>query len=120
MMKLKMCLAMLTVGAFSIAGTASVLNTKVSAQQRVFAATQIAQTQQQDVQFICQEGYDQASDKRFPTTYAWAPRGKLAVIRWQTDYFKNSGYTPERRCKDVASKFDQAHRSHGLKFIGRC
>jgi hypothetical protein len=117
MMKLKTYFVVVTAGIVGTAGMSNILNAGVFAQPQVTSTTQIAQAPQQDVKFICSEGYDRESGKRFPTTYAWTPRGKLAVIRWKDDYFKGSGYGPQKRCDQVSPKFDQAYQSGMLKFI---
>jgi hypothetical protein len=69
------------------------------------------------VQFMCGMAYDQQTDRRLPTTYAWSPRGKLVVVRWETNFFSNSGFTPQKRCEVVSPKFDQAYRNGSLKYL---
>jgi hypothetical protein len=73
------------------------------------------QAQKSDIKFICAVGYDRQTQKRLPTTYAWTPRGKIAIVRWETKAFK--GYTPEERCQKVSPKFDEAYRNGSLKLI---
>jgi hypothetical protein len=51
------------------------------------------------------------------TTYAWAQRGKIAVVRWETDYFSKSSYTPEERCKEVSPRLENAHKNGSLLFL---
>jgi hypothetical protein len=54
-----------------------------------------------------------------PTTYAKSSRfqgGKhIPVIRWNSDYFVGSGYTPMQRCQEVSGRF-QRH-SNQMKFV---
>jgi len=52
-----------------------------------------------------------------PTTYAWAQRGKIAVVRWETDYFSKWGYTPEERCKEVSPRLQKAYENGSLLFL---
>jgi Circadian oscillating protein COP23 len=75
----------------------------------------VSQAQKSDVKFICAPGYDRQTQKRLPTTYAWTPRGKIAIVRWETTAFK--GYTPEERCQKVSPKFDEAYRNGSLKLL---
>jgi hypothetical protein len=69
---------------------------------------------QQDVQFICSESYDRSSGQRFPTTFAWTQRGKIAVIRWKNPW---GNITPKERCEQVSPRFGQAYNNGNLKFI---
>jgi Circadian oscillating protein COP23 len=75
----------------------------------------VGQAQKSDIKFICAPGYDRQTKKRLPTTYAWTPRGKIAIVRWETTAFK--GYTPEERCQQVSPKFGEAYRNGSLKFL---
>lgn len=69
---------------------------------------------EQTVQFLCRTTYDQEENKRLPTTVAWTPRGKIAVIRW----FKQLGnYSPEKRCQEISPRFQQAYNNGSLSFI---
>ncbi|MBP5972655.1 hypothetical protein HW132_07900 [Brasilonema sp. CT11] len=70
-----------------------------------------------EVRFICASGYDKQTDKRFPTTYAWTPRGKIAVIRWKYPWFNSQDITPDKRCKDVSSQFQTAYNKQSLSYI---
>lgn len=70
-----------------------------------------------EVRFICASGYDQQTDQRFPTTYAWTPRGKIAIIRWKYPWFNSQTITPDKRCKEVSSKFQTAYNKQSLSYI---
>lgn len=63
----------------------------------------------QSTQFVC----GMSSTTGLPTTYALTPRGPVPVVRWYSEYFSASGYTPERRCQEVAGRFSNLH-SQGL------
>lgn len=51
------------------------------------------------------------------TTYAETPKGKQAIIRWKSEYFSKSNWTPEARCQEVSPKFDQAAMNNQLNYI---
>lgn len=52
------------------------------------------------------------------TTYAeTAPGNRQAIIRWKSEYFSKSGWTPEERCKEVSPKFQQASINNQLNHI---
>lgn len=70
-----------------------------------------------EVRFICASGYDQETNQRFPTTYAWTPRGKIAIIRWKFKWLNNPTITPARRCEDVSSRFQTAYNNQSLAYI---
>ncbi|MHC5825971.1 MAG: COP23 domain-containing protein, partial [Nostoc sp.] len=70
-----------------------------------------------EVRFICASGYDQATNLRFPTTYAWTERGKIAIIRWKYAWFKSKTVTPEERCEQVSSRFQTAYNNQSLAYI---
>ncbi|WP_375501359.1 COP23 domain-containing protein [uncultured Nostoc sp.] len=70
-----------------------------------------------DVRFICASGYDQQTDKRFPTTYAWTSDGKRPIIRWKYAWFNSQTITPEERCKQVSSRFQTAYNNKSLAYI---
>lgn len=76
----------------------------------------LAQTND-EVRFICASGFDKRSNQRLPTTYAWTQRGKIAIMRWKYPWFKNSEYTPQRRCEEVSSRFQTAYDNQTLDFI---
>lgn len=52
-----------------------------------------------------------------PTTIAQTATGEVPVIKWVSDYFSNSGYTPERRCQEVSLRFQNYHENGMLKFL---
>lgn len=70
-----------------------------------------------EVRFICASGYDQKTDKRFPTTYGWTSRGKIAIIRWKYPWFNSQTITPDQRCKQVSSQFQTAYNKQTLSYI---
>jgi len=66
-------------------------------------------SQAQSTRFVC----GMSSTTGLPTTFAMTPRGAVPVVRWYSEYFSASGYTPERRCQIVAGRFSNLH-SQGL------
>lgn len=53
-----------------------------------------------------------------PTTFGRTPSGiPLALIRWESDFFTDGGYSPERRCEEVSAKFEKYRLEDRLKFI---
>jgi len=51
------------------------------------------------------------------TTYAETAGRKQAIVRWKSEYFSKSDWTPEARCKEVSPKFDQAAVNNQLNYI---
>ena len=70
-----------------------------------------------EVQFICAESFDSDSGQALPTTFAWTSRGKIAVIRWQTEAFLNAGFNPQQRCEAVSPRFQEAYNNNTLGLI---
>jgi hypothetical protein len=68
-------------------------------------------------EFMCREGYDKASNKQLPTTYAFTGGQKRAIIRWSTEFFSESGWDPKSRCEEVSPRFQTAYQNGTLKFI---
>lgn len=79
--------------------------------------SQQANPQESEVRFICADGYDQKTDQRLPTTYAWTERGKIAVVRWSTDYFEGAGFSPQERCEAVSPRFHEAYHNGTLAYL---
>jgi hypothetical protein len=67
--------------------------------------------QAQSTTFFC------GASQGVPVTYASTPRGNVPIIRWQSNYFSDSGYTPERRCSEVSGRFQTYYSSGSLNFV---
>lgn len=52
-----------------------------------------------------------------PTTFASTRRGTVQVVRWNSEFFSDSGYTPERRCQEVSSRFQNHYNRGQLNFL---
>jgi len=42
---------------------------------------------------------------------------EVPVIRWISDYFAGSGWTPEARCEEVSRRFQTYYQEGSLKFL---
>ena len=67
--------------------------------------------QAQSVNFFC------GSDGVTPVTYATTARGNVPIVRWQSQHFSSSGYTPEQRCAEVSGRFQTYYNNSTLNFI---
>lgn len=52
-----------------------------------------------------------------PTTVVDTPRGKIQLIVWESDYFRDSGWTPQKRCQEVTKRFQEFSDKGILKFV---
>lgn len=67
----------------------------------------------------------QAGEARFscalgsgtPTTMAKTKRGYVPVIRWTSEYFGASGWSPEARCAEVSDRFNSYYQKDTLNFL---
>lgn len=67
----------------------------------------------------------QAGEQRFscslgkgaPTTMAQTKRGYVPVIRWTSEYFGASGWSPEARCEEVSKRFEAYYKQGILNFL---
>ncbi|MEM7595655.1 MAG: COP23 domain-containing protein [Cyanobacteria bacterium P01_A01_bin.83] len=70
-----------------------------------------------ETQFICAESFDNESGKSLPTTFAWTSRGKIAIVRWETEDFLSAGFSPQKRCESVSPRFQEAYDNNTLGLI---
>ncbi len=75
----------------------------------------MAQNRSNQTQFVCREAFDQVTNQRIPTTYAWTERGKIAVVRWTS--VLGGGWTPERRCQEVSPRFQRAYQNGSIRYL---
>ncbi|OJJ20768.1 hypothetical protein BI308_20410 [Roseofilum reptotaenium AO1-A] len=68
-------------------------------------------SQAQSARFYC--GTSQGS----PATLVDSPRGVVPVIVWQSSYFEGSGYSPQRRCQEVSSRFQTYYNNKILEYL---
>jgi hypothetical protein len=52
-----------------------------------------------------------------PATIAKTSRGNVPVIRWVSNQFTSSGYSPQKRCQIVSQKFQQYKNDGTLKYL---
>ena len=52
-----------------------------------------------------------------PTTLAETPRGTVPIIRWVSQHFSGSGYTPQQRCEEVSGRFQSYYNQDILNYI---
>lgn len=53
----------------------------------------------------------------FPATIAQTSRGNVPVIRWVSNYFSQSGYSPLTRCQMVSRRFEIYFRRGALNYL---
>ncbi|MBC6422706.1 MAG: hypothetical protein GDA43_03630 [Hormoscilla sp. SP5CHS1] len=52
-----------------------------------------------------------------PATLARTARSDVPVIRWESNYFSSSDWTPERRCQEVSARFQEYYTNGTLNFL---
>ncbi|MEB3294486.1 MAG: COP23 domain-containing protein [Synechococcales bacterium] len=76
----------------------------------LFPHTKPAQAQASE--FFCGNGRDGVA-----ATMARTKSGNVPVIRFRSEHFSGSGWTPERRCHEVSQRFERFRREGTLKFL---
>jgi hypothetical protein len=67
------------------------------------------------IQFTCGTSYNNKLNKKVPTTLAWSPSGKRALIQWVKQMDNN--WTPEKRCQEVSQRMQAANTAGTMQFI---
>ena len=83
----------------------------------VTGSTAMGQSRSNQTQFICREAFDQVTNQRIPTTYAWTERGKTAIVRWTSTLGARGEWTPERRCNEVSPRFQRAYENGSFQYL---
>lgn len=52
-----------------------------------------------------------------PATLVRTVRGNLPLIHWTSTDFINSGWTPERRCKEISARFERLNTQGQLRYL---
>ncbi len=52
-----------------------------------------------------------------PVTFARTPRGNVPIIRWVSNSYFPPPWTPQRRCEEVARRFQRNRNNGTLRFI---
>ncbi len=55
--------------------------------------------------------------KNNPTTVVDTQRGRIQLIIWNSNFFRASGWTPQRRCEAVTQRFQKFSDSGSLRYI---
>lgn len=79
-----------------------------------------AQAQTSDLsetKFICKPSYDPETQQPVPTTYAWQPHKKIPIVRWTSTLGSKEEWTPQKRCEEVSSRFQEAHDNGSLEYL---
>ncbi|NJL81815.1 MAG: hypothetical protein HC890_00315 [Chloroflexaceae bacterium] len=98
---------------FFLAGLAVLLGTDAALSQSIPQPLDPPLEATPSIQFSC------VVEGGLPTTQARNPLTDrtLSVIRWQSQYFSNSGFDNTRRCQIVASRFQAAYDEGRLNYI---
>jgi hypothetical protein len=69
----------------------------------------------ENVQFACGSTFNEELNRQVPTTIAWMPDNKYALIQW----VKSMGttWTPQKRCETFSKSIQTAYQSGTLKFL---
>jgi Circadian oscillating protein COP23 len=67
------------------------------------------------MQFTCGTSNNPRLNKRVPTTLAWSPAGKRALIQWVKQM--DSNWTPEKRCQEVSKRMQEASNAGTMQYI---
>ncbi len=78
----------------------------------LFAFTGVRAKEAVSTEFIC----DSSSDP--PSTVVITSSGqRKLIIRWVSDVFTGSGWSPNRRCEEVSNRFTNLNNKSQLKYI---
>jgi hypothetical protein len=70
---------------------------------------------EEKIQFTCASTFNNKLQKKVPTTVAWKPSDKRAIVQWiepMDDY-----WTPERRCSEISQRMQAADDAGTLKYL---
>jgi hypothetical protein len=74
-------------------------------------------TPNQNIQFICDRRYDQATSQYAYNTLAWNEKAKKAIVVWKQEDFSGNGYPPKVRCEQVSPRFQEAYENGSFKYL---
>lgn len=75
------------------------------------ATATITQPSYAESKFYCDTSND------VPVTMVSTSRGNEPMIRWVSQDFVSSGYSPEQRCQEVSNRFQRAYENQTLRYI---
>ena len=55
--------------------------------------------------------------QKVPSTVAQTSRGDVQVVQWTSEYFTDSGFSPETRCQKVSERFQTYYEDGRLNFL---
>lgn len=88
------------------------LNQAIATNQPQSSPNPTATKPQSSSKYFClNQGEDQ------PVTVVDTKRGRIELIIWKSQFFSGAGYTPQRRCDQVSSRFQQHFEARTLRYI---
>jgi Circadian oscillating protein COP23 len=69
----------------------------------------------ENVQFACGSTFNEGLNRQVPTTIAWMPDNKYALIQWVKPM--GTTWTPQKRCETLSKSIQTAYQSGTLKFL---
>jgi len=111
-MKGQSFIAILAAAALAVASSSCSKNNQIE-----YTSPELPAISAQGWKFICREGKKQNGKLLSPTTYAWRPEGKKALVRWEKDVFEAMGYPPMTRCQQVSPRFQEAYDRGTLNYM---
>ena len=69
-------------------------------------------TTAQEVKFVCA-----TNQGNYATVVRHPQHGEVPIINWVSDYFSESGYTPQQRCEMVSARFQKYHNQGILNYL---
>lgn len=101
--------------ALMIAGCASAIASPIFAQSSSTIDPTIIQTPSIDT---VKSGFRCDTSGDLPTTLYQSSQGTAEPwIKWQSDHFSSSGWSPEARCQEVSSRLETYRRNKKLKYV---
>lgn len=61
--------------------------------------------------------YSCISHEGKPSTVVDTAKGRVLLIVWESDFFKNSGWTPQKRCEEVTRRFQEFSDNKTLRYL---
>ena len=99
---------------YMVAGCVSTLSISASAQT---SSTQPTINQTPPTNTI-QSGFRCDTNGDLPTTLYQSSQGTAEPwIKWQSDHFSGSGWSPEARCQEVSSRLETYRKNKQLKYV---
>jgi Circadian oscillating protein COP23 len=82
---------------------------------QIAPAQDATQAEAEKVQFVCGSTFNEELNRQVPTTIAWMPDNKYAVIQWVKSMGTN--WTPEKRCETFSKSIQTAYQAGNLQFL---